>query len=282
MQNDGIILVNKRKDWTSRDVVNKACRLLNTKKIGHCGTLDPFATGVLILGINKGTKILQFLENGNKKYIAKLKLGLISETLDFTGKEIESVPVEKYGKTKIIQVLQSFLGKSMQLTPKYSARKVDGKKLYEYARQGIEIEDIYREIEVFSINLIDYYEDTIVFMADVSKGTYIRQLGLDIAKKLGTAGILEDLERISIGNFTIDQAIDVEEITYEKVFPYDKSLDFMPTIKVHDELLRMISNGMTVRLNTDEEIVLIKSFEGKNIAVYQKFKNGLYKCLRGL
>ena len=282
MQNDGIILVNKRKDWTSRDVVNKACRLLNTKKIGHCGTLDPFATGILILGVNKGTKILQFLENGRKKYIAKLKLGVLTETLDITGKEVENVPFETYEKSKIIEVLQSFLGKSMQLTPKYSARKVDGKKLYEYARQGIEIEDIYREIEVFNIGLIEYKDDCITFLAEVSKGTYIRQLGLDIAKKLGTAGILEELERISVGNFTLDQAIDVEEISYDKIYDYNKSLDFMPIVTVNGELLKMVSNGMTIRLNSNEEIVLIKNDKNENIAVYQKYKNGLYKSLRGL
>ena len=282
MQNDGIILVNKRKDWTSRDVVNKACRLLNTKKIGHCGTLDPFATGVLILGVNKGTKLLQFLENGRKKYVGKLRLGLISETLDITGKNIEEFECKKYEKSKIIEVLQSFLGKSMQLTPKYSARKVEGKKLYEYAREGIEIEDIYREIEIFSIDLIDYVDDSIIFIAEVSKGTYIRQLGLDIAKKLGTAGILEELERISIGNFFIKDSIDVEEITYDKLFDYDKALDFMPIQKVDGNLLKQVSNGMTIRLNREEEILLVKTFDDKNLAVYSKFKTGLYKCLRGL
>ena len=282
MQNDGIILVNKRKDWTSRDVVNRACKLLNTKKIGHCGTLDPFATGILILGVNKGTKILQFLENGKKEYIAKLQLGLISETLDITGKDIQNVEVKKYEEEKIIEVLQSFLGKSMQITPKYSARKVDGKKLYEYAREGIEVKDIYKEIEIYSIDLIDYYDDTIVFKACVSKGTYIRQLGLDIAKKLGTAGILSELERISIGNFTLDQSLDVEEISYEKLFAYDSALDFMPIIVVEGQQEKMISNGMTVRLNTDKEIVLIKNKENKNLAVYQRYKSDLYKCLRGL
>ena len=282
MQNDGIILVNKRKDWTSRDVVNRACKLLNTKKIGHCGTLDPFATGILILGVNKGTKILQFLENGRKEYIAKLQLGLISETLDITGKDIQNVEVKKYEKEKIIEVLQSFLGKSMQITPKYSARKVDGKKLYEYAREGIEVKDIYKEIEIYSIDLIDYYDDTIVFKACVSKGTYIRQLGLDIAKKLGTAGILSELERISIGSFTLNQTLDVEEISYEKLFPYDSALDFMPIIVVEGQQEKMVSNGMTIRLNTDKEIVLIKSKENKNLAVYQRYKSDLYKCLRGL
>jgi tRNA pseudouridine55 synthase len=282
MQNDGIILVNKRKDWTSRDVVNKACRLLNTKKIGHCGTLDPFATGILILGVNKGTKILQFLENGRKKYIAKLKLGMLTETLDITGKEVQYLPYEAYEKNKIIEVLQSFLGKSMQITPKYSARKVDGKKLYEYARQGIEVEDIYKEIEVFNIGLIEYNNDSITFLAEVSKGTYIRQLGLDIAKKLGTAGILEELERISIGNFTINEAIDVEEVTYEKLFDYHKSLDFMPIVKVSGNLLKMVSNGMTVKLDSNEEMILIKNDKNENLAVYQKYKNGLYKSLRGL
>ena len=282
MKNDGIILVNKRKDWTSRDVVNRACKLLNTRKIGHCGTLDPFATGILILGVNKGTKILQFLENGKKRYVAKLKLGLLSETLDITGKDIVNVPFETYEKSKIIEVLQSFLGKSMQITPKYSARKIDGKKLYEYAREGIEVEDIYKEIEVFSIDLVEYKADTIIFIAEVSKGTYIRQLGYDIAKKLGTAGILEDLERISIGNFTLKDTVDVEEITYDKLFDYDHSLDFMPIQKIDGEMLKMVSNGMTIRLNREEDLILFKDTNDKNIAVYQYFKPGLYKCLRGL
>ena len=282
MKNDGIILVNKRKDWTSRDVVNRACKLLNTRKIGHCGTLDPFATGILILGVNKGTKILQFLENGKKRYVAKLKLGLLSETLDITGKDIVNVPFETYEKSKIIEVLQSFLGKSMQITPKYSARKIDGKKLYEYAREGIEVEDIYKEIEVFSIDLVEYKDDAIIFIAEVSKGTYIRQLGYDIAKKLGTAGILEDLERISIGNFTLKDTVDVEEITYDKLFDYDHSLDFMPIQKIDGEMLKMVSNGMTIRLNREEDLILFKDTNDKNIAVYQYFKPGLYKCLRGL
>ena len=170
----------------------------------------------------------------------------------------------------------------MQLTPKYSARKVEGKKLYEYAREGIEIEDIYREIEIFSIDLIDYVDDSIIFIAEVSKGTYIRQLGLDIAKKLGTAGILEELERISIGNFFIKDSIDVEEITYDKLFDYNKALDFMPIQKVDGDLLKQVSNGMTIRLNREEEILLIKTFDDENLAVYSKFKTGLYKCLRGL
>ena len=127
MFTDGIVLIKKRKDWTSRDVVNKACKILNTKKIGHCGTLDPFATGVLILGINKGTKILQFLEGNFKTYIATLKFGILTETLDNTSEITENFEVEKYEKIKIIEVLQGFLGKSMQVTPKYSARKINGK-----------------------------------------------------------------------------------------------------------------------------------------------------------
>lgn len=282
MQSDGIILVNKRKDWTSRDVVNKACKLLNAKKIGHCGTLDPFATGVLILGVNKGTKMLQFLEGKSKKYIAHLRLGLISETLDITGKEIQEIPYQRVEKTKIIEVLQSFLGKSMQETPMYSARKINGKKLYQYARENIEVEKIYREIEIFSIDLLEFKDDLIVFSAEVSKGTYIRQLGLDIAKKLGSAGILENLERISIGNYSIENAIDVESITYDSLIDYNKVLDYMPIFRPTENLLKMVKNGMTVRLPINEERVLLKDPNNNNIAVYEKNEKGLYKCLRGL
>ena len=183
----------------------------------------------------------------------------------------------------IIYILfYSLIGITKQKPPIYSAVSVNGKRLYEYAREGIEVKDIYKEIEIYSIDLIDYYDDTIVFKACVSKGTYIRQLGSDIAKKLGTAGILSELERISIGSFTLDQTLDVEEISYEKLFPYDSALDFMPIIVVEGQQEKMVSNGMTVRLNADREIVLIKSKENKNLAVYQRYKSDLYKCLRGL
>lgn len=282
MFTDGIVLIKKRKDWTSRDVVNKACKILNTKKIGHCGTLDPFATGVLILGINKGTKILQFLEGNFKTYIATLKLGILTETLDNTSEITENFEVEKYEKIKIIEVLQGFLGKSMQATPKYSARKINGKKLYEYARAGEEIEDIYREIEISSIEFIDYKDDEITFSATVSKGTYIRQLGLDIAKKLGTAGILTNLTRISIGNFDISQTIDIDDLSYDSLIDYNKSLDFMPTLVLTGEHLKKVKNGMTVKLNSTEQRLLLKDENNQNIAIYDLNKNGFYKCVRGL
>lgn len=186
---DGLILINKQKGFTSHDVVNVIRKKLNTKKVGHTGTLDPNATGVLPILIGKGTKISKYLMEHDKTYIATLKLGEKTDTGDSEGQVIEEKSIPKdLRKEDINDVLQNFFGKQKQVPPMYSAIKINGKKLYEYAREGKEVKLEAREIEIYKIELLEYQNNKIKFEVECSKGTYIRTLCEDIAKKLGTVG----------------------------------------------------------------------------------------------
>lgn len=201
---DGIIIINKPKQYTSNDIVNKVKRILNTK-VGHTGTLDPNATGVLPLLLGKGTKFSKYLINHDKKYIATLRLGVKTSTADVEGEVIDERAVDKklFEGDKIEQILKTFVGKQIQTPPIYSAIKVNGKKLYEYARNNKQVEIPKRQIEIYSINLISMNDEEkqIVFDVECSKGTYIRSLCEDIAEKLGTVGYMEELERARARKF---------------------------------------------------------------------------------
>ena len=228
---DAILLVNKDKDMTSRDVVNKLIKVFNTKRIGHTGTLDPIATGVLVVCIGKYTKLCDLLTSTYKEYIATIKLGIKTDTSDITGSIVEEKEY-KVDKDKINEVLKSFLGKSTQQVPIYSAVKINGKKLYEYAREGIDIELQTREIDVKNIELLDYKDDEIVFKTTVSKGTYIRSLIEDICTKLGTVGTMSNLIRTKQGKFDIEDSYTLEDIekgSY-KVLSLEEVLSDLETI----------------------------------------------------
>ena len=189
---DGIIIINKEKEYTSHDVVAKVKKILNEKKVGHTGTLDPNATGVLPILLGKGTKLSKYLINHNKIYEATLKLGEKTDTADIEGKIIEEKDVKKenLSEENIAKILQEFIGKSKQVPPMYSAIKVNGKKLYEYARKGQTIEIKPREIEIYAIELLNINNNEITFRVHCSKGTYIRTLCEDIAEKLETVGYM--------------------------------------------------------------------------------------------
>lgn len=216
---DGIIVVDKSKEVTSNDVVNKVKRMLNVK-VGHTGTLDPNATGVLPLLLGKGTKFSKYLINHDKKYIATLKLGVKTTTADVEGEIIEREDVDEniFDEKYISEVLKCFVGNLIQTPPIYSAIKVKGKKLYEYARNNIEIEIPKRNIEIYSINLIEFNKEdkTIVFEVECSKGTYIRSLCEDIAEKLGTIGYMKELRRTRVGEFCLTEAVTIEELENNK------------------------------------------------------------------
>lgn len=215
MKKDGIIIINKSIGYTSHDVVYQVKKIFN-KKVGHTGTLDPMATGVLPILIGEGTKLSKYLINHDKTYIVKLQLGQKTDTADREGKVIEEKEVlEKHlSKIKIEETLNSFIGKQEQIPPIYSAIKVKGKKLYEYARRGQKIEVEPRKIEIYNIELlsINIGEKQIEFKVDCSKGTYIRSLCEDIAKKLGTVGYMAGLQRTRVGEFKIEQTITVKEL----------------------------------------------------------------------
>lgn len=226
---DGIIIVNKPKNCTSHDIVQKAKKVF-CEKVGHTGTLDPMATGVLPLLIGKGTLCSKYLINHDKIYEVQLTLGIKTDTADSEGTIIEEkkVPQEIFQKERIEEVLETLLGKQEQMPPMYSAIKVKGKKLYEYARKGQVVEVQPRPIEIYGIKLlkINQQEKQIEFQVACSKGTYIRSLCEDIAERMGTVGYMSELNRIQVGEFSIKQAISIEQlekgeipyITIEEIF----------------------------------------------------------------
>ena len=214
---NGIIVINKPKNYTSHDVVAKVKKLLNIKKVGHTGTLDPNATGVLPLLLNSGTKLSKYLIEHDKEYEVTLKLGIRTDTLDGEGKVLEKKEVDRkmLENTKQIEkVLNSFTGKQTQVPPMYSAIKVKGKKLYEYARRGENVEVQPRQIEIYNIELqkVDIKKQKIEFKVQCSKGTYIRTLCEDIAIKLGTIGYMKELNRTKVGKFGLEEAITIEKL----------------------------------------------------------------------
>ena len=210
---DGIIILNKQKGCTSHDVVAKTKRLLK-EKVGHTGTLDPNATGVLPLLVGQGTKLSAYLIEHDKEYIATLKLGEKRDTADSEGAIIEERQIDYsvLQKENVEKILQSFIGKQEQIPPMYSAIKINGKKLYEYARKNEKIELEPRHIEIYKMDLINIIKDTIIFKVQCSKGTYIRSLCEDIAKRLNTVGYMQDLERSRVGKFDIKDSITIEEL----------------------------------------------------------------------
>ncbi len=207
-----IIIVNKEKGLTSRDVVNKLCKIFNTQKIGHTGTLDPLASGVLVCLIGKYTKLVDLITSYDKEYIATIKLGIKTDTLDITGNILETKKVPLLELKTIKEVLNSFVGVFNSEVPLYSAIRINGKRLYEYARHNEEVKLPNRETYIKKIELIEYHDDLIKFRAVVSKGTYIRSLIARICEKLNICGCMSDLERIRQGNFQIKDANSLESI----------------------------------------------------------------------
>ena len=277
----GSLLINKEIGLTSRREVNNVSRKLGEKKAGHIGTLDPFAEGLLIVLLGSSTKIAPFLEVMDKTYLATLKLGQKTNTGDLTGEAVETKEIPELKKDEISKVLHSFLGKSSQIPPIFSALKVNGQEMYKYARKGIEIERKPREVHIFSLDLVSFEKDEIVFIAKVSKGTYIRTLGEDIAEKLGTVGHLRKLTRLEVGPYSLKDAKRSSEVTEKDLLPISKMLSHLKTFECDEELAKKASNGMHFRLPVNDETILLKDKDGI-IAFYKREPNGVYSCVRGL
>ena len=207
-----IININKPPGWTSFDVVKKVRGIINEKKVGHAGTLDPFATGVLILGTGPDTKKLSDISLSNKTYVADLTLGIETDTYDCDGNTISKAKIPEISNKVVEELLLSFEGISKQIPPMYSAKKVNGVRLYKLARQNKIIKREPIEINISDIQLIKLKSSTITFQVTCSKGTYVRVLGFDIAKKLGTVGFLSALKRISVGPYNITESKLIEEV----------------------------------------------------------------------
>ena len=264
-------MVNKPIDYTSRDVVNKIGGILKTKKVGHTGTLDPIATGVLVVCVGNTTKLCELLTSEYKEYIATIKLGIKTDTLDTTGTIIEEKDYNVSEK-QIKEILNSFLGTSIQTTPIYSAVKVNGKKLYEYAREGIKVELPRREINITNIELLSYQDDEIIFKTTVSKGTYIRALIDDICTKLNTVGTMSNLQRTKQGNFSIEDSYTIEDIQKGnyKLLSIEESLTNLEQITINEELYNQVKNGSIIDKTFKNDIACL-SYEGNIVAIYQTY-----------
>lgn len=258
---NGIVIINKEKGYTSNDVVRKVKKIFNIK-VGHTGTLDPNATGVLPLLLGDATKISKYLINHNKEYEAVLQLGEKRTTADIEGEIVETREVDcNFLKLENVEnVLKSFIGKGSQIPPIYSAIKVNGKKLYEYARAGEQPEIKPRNIEIYDMELlkINTLEKQIVFNVKCSKGTYIRTLCEDIATKLNCVGYMKELKRIQVGDFNIKDSIKIEEL--EKKI---NSNDFSNVIDIEN----IFTNAMSVEIDKKE---------------YAKYLNGISLEIEGM
>ena len=206
-----IFNIDKPVGWTSFDVVKKVKRITGHKKVGHGGTLDPFASGVLMLGTEKDTKNLSEITKSNKSYQAELLLGVKTNTLDPEGKIIDEKPIPKLNEHILLKILKTFKGKQKQIPPMFSAKKRGGVRLYKLARKNIEIERNEVDIEIDEISLVSFSEDKIIFNVSCSKGTYIRVLASDIAEKLDTVGYLINLKRTRVGNYFIKDSKSIED-----------------------------------------------------------------------
>lgn len=270
---NGVFIVDKPYGYTSRDVVNVVGSLLNTKKIGHAGTLDPIATGVLVVAVGTGLKTLEFINERDKEYIATVKLGIETNTLDITGKVTKRKENYFLDTAKLQEVIKSFKGKYLQTVPLYSSVKVGGKRLYKYARDNEEVELPKREVEIFDIELLDYNHDEFRFKATVSKGTYIRSLIRDIGEKIDIPCTMKELRRTRQGNFSIEDATTIEKIGNGKInpMPLNKVLKELPFIEADEYLERRIKNGAILNNYYTDKMIVFKNKNNEVIAIYETY-----------
>ena len=275
---DGIIIINKPTGFTSQDVVSKVKKILNIKKAGHTGTLDPMATGVLPVLLGNATKVSKYLIEHDKKYVATIKLGEKRNTGDSEGEIVETSDIKVQSLSQINDVLKSFLGKIKQIPPIYSAIKINGKKLYEYAREGIEVDVPEREIEIYEIELIDFNieKQEIKFSTKCSKGTYIRTLCEDIAEKLGTVGYMSSLERVQVDKFYINDAIDFEtlelnrnniEFLNKNIIGIENVFEDLSKIKLTKRKEELFLNGVMLTFELEEGIYNIYTPENRYLGL---------------
>ena len=269
---DGILVIRKEKGYTSHDVVAKLRRILHMKKIGHTGTLDPAAEGVLPVALGRGTRLVELLTEKEKTYEAVLRLGVSTDTQDMTGTVLSEMPVT-VTEEEVREAVESFVGEQMQVTPMYSALKVNGKKLYELAREGKTIERKPRPVVFYEIRIMDISLPLVRISVTCSKGTYIRTLCNDIGEKLGCGGAMEELLRTRSGNFTLEESLmlsQVEEAVsdgtiMEKIVPVEEVLSMYPALTATAEGDRLLHNGnplpetMVQGGNREEKVRMYKS-----------------------
>lgn len=274
---NGILPIYKEAGMTSHDVVTKLRRILHTKKIGHSGTLDPDATGVLLVLVGTACKTLPFLEDTDKEYVATMKLGIRTFSDDTSGEVLEEkeiTPMKDFAG-----ILNTFVGKQKQLPPMISSVRVNGRKLYEYARNGESVERPVREVEIYDIEMLD--EQALKFRVACSSGTYIRSLCVDIAQKSGNLGCMDTLVRTKVGRFSLQDCVTLAQVEAGNVplFPVYEALRHYEMVAYQPAL--EVRQGKRIHVqNANDEIVIV---EGKEVlAVYRREHGDQYKCVRGL
>ena len=284
---DGFLLIDKESSYTSRDVCNIIAKIFDAKKVGHAGTLDPFATGLLIVAINNATKTLSFIEGQYKTYEATLFLGEKTSTGDLTGEIVDTKEVSMLKKEEIEGVFQSLIGESVQTVPITSAVHVNGRKLYQYAHLNQEVELPKRKIDIKELTLLSFNEKELTFRTTVSKGTYIRALGETIAEQLKTVGHLISLRRTAILDINVNQAKTIKDLQVEDLIMTSEVIKkFLPLVKLPNDVeLKKAKHGGKLSLKLFPEIIeLFCVTDDKNcaIAIYKYSELGYYECVRGI
>lgn len=271
--NNGLLVIDKPIGYTSRDVVNIVSRFLDTPKVGHAGTLDPIATGVLVVAVGDGLKLLEFLSNDIKEYIATVKFGILTDTLDVTGKVLKKNENYFVNQSKLKDVLESFRGRYFQEVPLYSSVRVNGKRLYKYARENEEVELPKREVEIFDIELLESDHDGFSFRVKVSKGTYIRSLIRDIGEKANILCTMSSLRRTRQGNFEIDDAITMEDIEKNRIkfISSSKALNDYYKVMVDESLEKKVLNGCILDNKYDSDVLVFENSRGEVLAMYKVY-----------
>lgn len=276
---DGLLLINKETNMTSHDVVAILRRILQTKKIGHSGTLDPNARGVLLVLVGKATKILPYLENSDKVYNAHLRLGLTTTTDDIWGETIETRPIQAIENFQ--DLLNEFAGKQKQLPPMISSIKINGKKLYEYARNNEVIERPLRDVEVYSIEDLGKEKDDYCFRAHVSSGTYVRSLCRDLATRSNNLGCMSSLVREKVGQFDLSQCQTLEDIKENgaNFISINEALSHLERVELVTDF--DVLNGKKLHLNCQSDRVVMV-YQEQVLAIYERHHGDVFACARGL
>lgn len=277
---NGVFLIDKDCQITSRKVDNLIGKKFSIKKVGHVGTLDPLATGLLMVAVNEGTKVIPYLEDSRKEYIATFKFGLLTTTLDLEGEVVSDITPELISQASLEKVIQSFHGVITQIPPLTSAIKVNGVPLYKYAHKKIDVDVPPREVEIFSVELIDYNFPEFSIRTFVSSGTYIRTLGNDIAHKLGTVATTTKLRRTRVGNFSVNQAKTLENVSRFDIINCSDALPHIPSVSIDKNQLEAVKVGATITINSQSNRVKILD-EDRLLAIYEQIEGQTYRCLRG-
>ena len=280
---NGIVIVDKPQDWTSQDVTARLRRVFNTRRIGHGGTLDPMATGVLPVFVGRGTRGVEFFEHAEKTYETVLRLGLTTDTEDVWGETIEERPVE-FTEEKLEAVLESFRGEILQVPPMYSALKVNGQKLCDLARKGKEVERKPRPITIHELTLLEVGENTLRLRVRCSKGTYIRTLCKDIGEALGCGGCMAALRRVTAGEYTIEESVPLQTLLEtEHPEQYLRTVDTMfrnyPEIKLTPNQEKRCRNGNSFSVNLAEGIYRAYSQSGEFLML-AKVEDGVMATIK--